>query len=172
MNLKVIDNFLDEKTFIEIKNNILGSNFPWYYSLSADNIKDDVSQLCHVFYNIDVDNRVNSDYFRLLNPIIKKLNAIGLVRIKANLTYPSKTVLKYHTDFNLKNLKTAIFYLNTNDGGTKIKNKIINSVENRMLVMNNDIPHAVIRHTDTKTARVVLVLNYFEGTGDVDGKVL
>ena len=50
-DIKVIDNFLDEKDFGRIKSMLNGSLFPWYYSptVVAQN-KDNQFQFCHMFY--------------------------------------------------------------------------------------------------------------------------
>ena len=45
----------------------------------------------------------------------------------------------YHID--MENVTTAIFYLNTNNGGTKFKT-FIKSRANRIVFFNSDHPHA------------------------------
>ena len=88
--MKIIDNFLDKKTFNIIKETMINPNFPWFYQKQSTFGWDGVAQLTHVFYTIDYGNknRVNSDMFTLMDPILKKLHAVGLIRVKANLTFP------------------------------------------------------------------------------------
>ena len=162
--MKIIDNFLDKKTFNIIKEAMINPNFPWFYQKQSTFGWDGVAQLTHVFYTIDHGNknRVNSDMFTLMDPILKKLHAVGLIRVKANLTFPCKNGGETHTDYEYKNAKTAVFYLNTNDGGTKVGNKIIKSKANRILIMPAKTPHSVIRHTDLKQGRFVINFNYFD----------
>ena len=54
---KVIDNFLDETYFNEIKQVILGDSFPWYYNDVITNTQDSQDKLyfTHSFYN-DLDS--------------------------------------------------------------------------------------------------------------------
>ncbi len=59
---------------------------------------------------------------------------------------------------------TAIFYINTNNGKTLIKenNKIkeISSLENRVVIFDGRLKHAGTTCTDAKN-RIVINLNYF-----------
>ena len=66
----------------------------------------------------------------------------------------------YHTDFPFE-CKTAIFYINSNNGLTLFKNgQIIESVENRMVIFNSQLEHTGTTSTDTKN-RIVVNFNYF-----------
>ena len=56
----------------------------------------------------------------------------------------------------------AILYMNSNDGGTWTEDDIINSVENRLLIMSGDVKHASITQTDEKV-RILYNINY-DGT--------
>ena len=84
---------------------------------------------------------------------------IPAVKINANLHYPDTGKQIVHTDFKFKNLLTSIYYINTNDGGTKIKNKVVQSIENRMVIFPCNTPHAVVRHTDSSIGRFVINFN-------------
>ena len=62
----------------------------------------------------------------------------------------------------LKQLTTAIFYANTNNGYTKFENGlIVESVANRMVFFSADMKHTGTSCTDEKT-RVVINFNYFK----------
>ena len=163
--MKVIDNFLDKKNFNAIKDIMMSPNFPWFYQKSSSYSWDGVSQLTHVFYTIDDGNktRVNTDRMDIIDPILRKLHAVGLVRVKANLTFPCVKEEETHTDYTYKHASTAVFYLNTNDGGTKVGKKIIKSKANRMLIMPANTPHSVVRHTDPRQGRFVINFNFFDG---------
>ena len=166
--MKIIDNFLEEKEFKKIQHTMMGVNFPWYYHEHSSYKGDGFSQLTYIFYNFEVPAKsagafsVTDVGLELLYPILKKLKAVALVRIKANLTFPNKEKPFMHTDFKFKGLKTAIYYLNTNNGGTKIKNKVVQSIENRMVIMSSNTSHATVRHTDTAIGRFVINFNYYE----------
>ena len=161
--MKIIDNFLEKEEFEKIQQTMMGMDFPWYYQKNSNDQKDGLSQLIHGFYNFKLSDRANSSFLKMLNPILKKLNAIGLIRIKANLTYPAQKYQEMHIDFPFKNVMTAIYYINSNNGGTKIKQKIVKSIENRIVIITGDTPHAVIRHTDNNVGRFVINFNYYSG---------
>ena len=58
--------------------------------------------------------------------------------------------------------KSAIFYINTNNGYTKYEdgNKVA-SVENRLVIAPNNLMHTNVSQTDIKN-RVVINLNYLD----------
>ena len=122
-DVTLIDNFLDNKSFLEINNKIMNDAFPWFWSEAI--VRDDEQssnlvenyQLTHVFYS---DNQVRSEYYNVLAPILNKLDCKGVNRIKANLNpFKGDSIRenKLHTD-NTWTPLTAIYYLNTNDGYT------------------------------------------------------
>jgi membrane peptidoglycan carboxypeptidase len=58
-------------------------------------------------------------------------------------------------------MKTSIFYINSNNGYTRFKNKkMIKSKENRLLSFNTDMEHTGSTCTD-ENVRIVINLNYF-----------
>ena len=159
--MKVIDNFLQIEDFKKIKETVCGINFPWYYNNFSSHKEDNIPMLNHIFYRYFEPNKVLSSYISLLDPLFNKLQITGLIRVKANLVFPSKQKEKEHIDYPFKNSSTAVYYLNTNNGGTKIKNKIINSKENRVLILDSNTPHTVIRQTDSEQGRFVININYY-----------
>ena len=65
-----------------------------------------------------------------------------------------------HVDF--KDCKTAIFYLNTNNGYTLFdKGDKIPSLENRVVEFDSNLKHCAVDHTDTKY-RIVINFNYLQ----------
>ena len=84
----------------------------------------------------------------------------GFYRVKANLTLKTSTPEKslFHSDY--KDMKTAIFYINTNNGYTEFKNGVIvNSVANRLCNFDSNLEHQGVTCTDEKR-RVVINFNY------------
>jgi hypothetical protein len=165
MNIKVIDNFLDFNNFKNIQHVLMRSaSFPWYYNDSVVfEEKNENYQFTHIFYN---KLTVQSSYYELLLPCIEKLNVFSLVRIKSNLI-PRTAVHKehgYHCDSrDTKNVhKTAVLYVNTNNGYTIFKNgdKVV-SIANRLVVFDSDVEHSGSSCTD-ENVRVVINFNYFE----------
>ena len=55
--------------------------------------------------------------------------------------------------------------MNTNNGGTWTADKVINSVENRLLIMSGDVEHSSISQTDEKL-RILYNINYDETTSN------
>jgi hypothetical protein len=172
----IIDNCLSNEDFSVIKTAMLGSDFPWYLcptkvlydekSLVEDKYN---YQFTHIFYN---NYTVRSDWFNMIAPLINLVvvpgKTIELVRIKANLLpathdiiqYDYHTDIEYSSDFDNVEKKTAVFYVNTNNGftifadGTKV-----NSVENRLVAFSADNEHTGTTCTDQRT-RCVINLNY------------
>lgn len=167
--MEIIDNFLNQEDLKNIRDYLISYNFSWHFlnskcseSLGAECSDDNNYQFCHMFYDDNQTNQYVSQYFSLLSPIIQKLNTKSLIRIKSNLSMKSDRLEKYcyHTDTNF-DCKTAIFYLNTNDGFTVFENgSKVESIENRILIFNSQLKHTGTTCTDQKF-RMVINFNYF-----------
>lgn len=170
MSIKVIDNFLSKKEHQDIKNIVCSNHFPWFLNVAVNDFNDknvvDVVeekynfQFTHMFYE---DFYPKSNYIDILLPIIKKINPSALIRIKANMNIITEKNIEhgFHIDFPFKNSKTAIYYLNSNDGYTIFKNgEKIMSVENRFIEFDSDILHSGSTQTDSQK-RVLINFNYF-----------
>jgi hypothetical protein len=160
--LKVKNNFLSKEIFSKIKKEFFEHfNFPWYY-LKHQVSKKDKPFFSHCFFQ---EEKINSPfYYKIINPIIDKLSAKKLYLIRANLILKNEKSLvsAFHTDLNFK-CKTAIYYVNSNNGGTLFKtNKEemeIKSEENKIVMFDSQILHAAKSQTDTDT-RIVININY------------
>jgi hypothetical protein len=169
--VKIIENFLPSIVHEGVKNVLLGSNFPWYFNntiLDLDTIdKDSITnfQFTHTFF---AEHTVHSpNYWGLVAPIIEYINPISLMRIKANLTTATENINEHgwHVDYkrpdydNSKHM-IGIYYVNSNNGKTILKNGTeINSVENRLAILNGDMLHTGTSCTDEKV-RCVINFNY------------
>jgi len=158
---QIKDNFINKKGLKLMVDTLTHYSFPWYYQNSvafANNIKDNHYYFTHLF----LVNNEKSSFFYLIEPVLKKLKIKKLIRIKANL-YPNlnkKIINDKHIDYNYKH-KGAIFYLNTNNGFTILKDNIkIKSVENRLLKFDPSIQHSSTHCTDEKI-RLNININYF-----------
>jgi hypothetical protein len=105
-----------------------------------------------------------------LNPLISKLDAKEIIRVKSNLNPHTniRYVFDWHVDFQetIANAKTAIYYVNTNNGVTILDGGIeIQSVANRILIFDRNITHTGTTCTDTKV-RCLINLNYIEYNND------
>jgi hypothetical protein len=167
LNYKIIDNFLEKDVFDNFKKIIFSSeNIPWYYKYGqtneSSNSEEDIGFFSLCFFSNFKEDFVFLNNF--LHLIYTKLNCRSLIKSKANLTLRgnNKNKLFFHTDYPY-NSYTAIFYLNTNNGATILDEKKqieINSIENRILIFDANINHAVKVQTDEKR-RIVLNINYF-----------
>jgi len=165
MDIEVIDNFLDKNSFENIKKLMLSEDFPWYYNSkkTCGYDFDENYQFCHYFYN---NHSIESpDTFKMLYPLISKINPFALVKIKANLTgkTPEHVDYGYHRDYVTDSkLYTAIYYINSNNGSTSFKDgPTVASKENRIVIFDSQIFHSGTSCTD-EGFRVLLNLNFYK----------
>jgi len=160
--MKVFDNFIDHKDFITLAKVVMEANFPWYFVNGKSELHDGDFQFTHLF--VDDGGKIVSKYFKILIPILKNLNVKKIYRIKANLTSKKEINKKslMHTDTSIENIKTAVFYCNTNNGSTLFQNgKKISSTANRIIIFDGHQKHCGVNCTD-ENVRVVININYFE----------
>ena len=171
--VEVIDNFLPSYHFKVLQSVMMGPHFEWYYNDTV--LLNDVDyngagryQFIHGFYSSPLispskGKEIKSDSFFLLDLILQKLDVKKLYRIKANLNPRTLFNVKtgYHVDESqLDPHKTAVYYINTNNGGTQFKKgKKIKSLANTMVIFDSHLLHAGITCTDEKR-RVVINFNY------------
>jgi len=155
--MKIIKNLLNKEDFLKIEQMFFHKNFPWYLIDGILNPKSKDTQLVHMFVD---KGKILSSYFENLYPIFKKLNITDLVRVKANLQLRTnyKNIGGFHIDY--KNIKTAVYYINTNNGTTIFKNgKKIKSEKNKIVIFDSNQQHSGTTCTD-KQVRIVLNINY------------
>ena len=157
---KVEDNYLTTDEHLVLKTIMEADTFPWYFNKGKVTRKEKLFdyQFVHIFYK---DNIVNSDFFHYLNPIVKKLQPLSLIRIKGNCTPISHKLVEFdkHSDQSFKS-KAAIYYLNDNDGYTMIGDKKVESKANRMVLFDADKEHYGTNSTNCNN-RMVINFNYF-----------
>lgn len=168
--MKIYKNFLNKESFLNIKDTLLSYDFPWFLNLKVVSEKDSLLnsklknydfQFCHIFY---IDQKINSQYYNLIAPLIDKIKPKSLLKIKANLLTKTHKHMEhgYHVDFNDKKITTGIFYLDDSNGYTKFKNgKKIKSSSNTYVEFNSSLEHTGATQTDEKT-RLVINFNYFK----------
>jgi hypothetical protein len=172
MTYQVIDNFLPSAEFDALQT-MLTLEFPWYYSdavVYGSDLKEKPHdfQMVHMFYK---DYGFNSHYANLVVPIVKKLDPYSLLKIKAKLigSTNSKIFHGYHTDITnpSPDTKTAVFYVNTNNGQTILKladgEVCVDSVANRLVMFDANTSHTGTTCTDKKV-RCLINLNYLTKT--------
>lgn len=159
----IVDNFLPKENFIRVKELLLSNDFPWFYYKNitfGNESKGPLFYMSHAFYN---NNQPNSSSYNFLKEnLLKFMNIKSLIRVKANF-YPNqsiKEINEMHKDYEFKH-KGAIFSINTNNGGTLLKDGTkIDSIENRMLFFDPSIEHDSENCTDQKV-RINININYF-----------
>ena len=171
--IQIFDDYLKKEDLNNLKELMLSDegNFQWYFSPCKVTDGDGIPQFCHVFYE---NCTINSDRFDFIEPLVKKINPVAIVRIKSNITMKTSSILTspLHCDIlpeiyesrdnvTLDNQRTGVFYLNTNNGYTFFDGgERVSSVENRLVVFPSSKRHAGTTNTDTDF-RCVINLNWF-----------
>ena len=159
--MKIIDNYLSQSDSDRISQYLTenSDHFPVYFRRDVSTPgSDDGMYFIHTFFNHEYGE---SQFLPIVIPLLNKLNAKTLLRVQYNL-YP-KTFFRHkhgwHTDFNIEN-KGLIYYLNTNNGRTDIRNVgRVKSVKNRALFFNPQDKHRSTTCTD-KHFRANIIINY------------
>ena len=153
-----------KKDFNDLKDILTSPKFPWYLNHGVSYIDDGLIQFTHTIYK---DNEFISSFtLGGLDIFKEKLQIVSLVRAKFNLLHRTENIIQHlpHTDLPspLDNLKTAILYLNTNNGYTQFESgEKISSVENRLIIFNAKEKHAGTTNSCKEPYRIVFNLNYF-----------
>jgi len=160
--IKIIDDFLPEEEFLNIKNLMESREFPWYFNRSKIFIGDNKGQHVHVFFK---HGQRNSEYLEMWNNFMRKIEATQCYRIKANMTLKSSSQIADDTDWHIDDqgdaLKTAVFYINTNDGYTELESGVrVGSVANRACIFDSTLKHRGVGHTSPDHHRIVVNFNY------------
>lgn len=161
----VLNDVLPEPELRQMQHTMITSSaFPWYYNanINFDDDPEGYFQFTHVFYQ---NFAPSSEFYPVITKLISILNLRSLIRIKANLLTSTPAIVehRFHRDFPERNsgTKSAIFYLNTNDGYTKFEDgQKIESVENRLVIFDGDLLHTGSTCTD-QNVRVVINFIYF-----------
>mgnify|MGYP003678186823 FL=1 len=172
--MKIIKNALPKEEFLKIQNLLESDEIPWYYNkeqVEKKDVKqlydgytsDNESYFSHQFYSNDMPS---SSFYTNILPLINFIKPISLINVRANLNVNKNRInfSGWHRDMyrnNKFNHNTAIFYINTNNGYTELKNnRKINSEDNKLLIFDSKELHRAHQQTDTDR-RVVINLNYF-----------
>tara|TARA_R100001443_G_scaffold80548_1_gene87555 strand:+ start:30 stop:512 length:483 start_codon:yes stop_codon:yes gene_type:complete len=157
--MNIYKNFIDKNYSNKIYKTLLNVNFPWYYiPHQVSTNKKDTSYMRHTFV---LNGKKNSSAMSLIEPILYKLKAKKVLNVRANLCFKRPSYCSWHVDKFTNNLKhkTAIYYVNSNNGYTEFKNKKIKCEKNKIVIFDADKKHRAIGQTD-KDARVVINFNY------------
>jgi hypothetical protein len=163
MTYKIIDNFLDEELYELISQDLKSSNVPWYlrekdvtYSNTPKN-KNGYFSFCY-YNDFKPDHEL---FYTHMGPVLKKLNVLSLLQIRANLTFRDQDSkeCEYHIDCDSDKLTTAILYLTSCNAKTVLlinnKEVFIDSVENRIVLFPAKTQHKVIYQTDVHKRYII-----------------
>ena len=174
-DIKIIDNYLSKREHQSILKFVFSSEMTWNYGnvLPVEESENDLYSLSEKTpskynfqnYHIIYDRVLYTQFYKeIAGPVLGKLNPDALVKVKLNLTHCSETVMEhgFHCDNNYKNCKTAIYYLNDNDGYTIFENgEKVESISNRLVMFPTYMKHSGTTCTNSN-ARIVLNINYFK----------
>jgi hypothetical protein len=178
-NLLIFDDFLSEEElghFDFMKSRF----FPWGFSEHSDMDGDNNPQFVHIFCQ-NTGNFFHTQEFEMLHPLIQRMQVSSIISIKANLTTRANVDNRHglwHVDREMSALPphygdvvhTAVFYLNTNNGGTELEDgTFVESVRNRCIVFPSKFQHRAVRHTIGDYQRIVVNINYIPFIGPING---
>ena len=178
--MKIEDDFLDQREFDKLQTLMMGALLDWHYADGIDfgvldsdgkiiypnEVDKNKFQFAHIFY---FQQAPSSPFCENLAPMIDKLNALSLFRIKANLLTKTPNIIEnaFHVDMTevpeekAKQLTISIFYVNTNNGYTEFEDGTkVESVANRLITFPANLRHRGTSCTDEKR-RIVINFNYF-----------
>ena len=162
MTLEIVDNFLDQDYFDFVSGNILSCNFPWLYESKVANVDEDKDEDYYFTHRLYEDFEPRSSFFNELLPFFEQLKVKALIRARILLysNQGKQIIHDKHIDYHYEH-KTALFYLNTNNGFTELEDGTkIESVANRLAIFDGSKPHNSSTCTDAKV-RSLLSINYF-----------
>ena len=163
--MKVVDDFLPSYQFKQLQSIVLSRGLHWQFEEGIVATNDGQYQFTHVLFDIRYGG-VISEYYSVFDVVQQKLGVKKLDRIKLNLN--PKTVFHrkggYHTDLpksnQLQHQKTAVLYINTNNGWTQFKKGgRVKSVANRIVICDNNLEHTGVTCTK-ENRRVIVNFNY------------
>ena len=152
MDVNVIDDFLPQKDFEEVRDlMVFNDTFPWYFQKEVNSMGTNCDKDfwnwygTHTFYVNDFPESKNYPmlYDKFI-PCFKEMNIYRtLLRIKGNF-YPHTETLREHAphiDYEYSHVG-ALYSLNTCDGFTKLYDGTkVDSVANRILIFDASTIH-------------------------------
>jgi|TARA_X000001036_G_C20657376_1_gene797531 hypothetical protein len=161
--VNIVDNYLTDREFSELKKVIWDPSFPWHFNQIITMEEPEETgeyYMTHVFYN--QRQNFQSQYFPLVYDLLNKIQPKALIRVKANLYLNmGKGVVEHapHTDYSFSH-NGGVFSMNTCDGYTKQGDEKADSVENRLVTFDAGVKHQSTSVSNTKV-RMNININYF-----------
>ena len=157
--IQIIDNFLPEEEFKSIQSFMMGGEFRWFYGDGRAYNDDGKYLMIHMFFQPEVGS--NSEHINMWNTFMQQVGAKKCYRIKANLTFKTSTIEPAPFHYDYKDMKTAIFYINTNNGYTEFESGVrVESVANRVCIFDSNLEHRGTTHSEGGNQRITVNFNY------------
>jgi hypothetical protein len=143
--MNLIENFLEYDQASEVFDTITSGDFPWYRNGHIVVHEENLCQMVHTIYK---DNHINSSFFPLANNIItefqKKVDVkiVNIDRIKINLIHQLYHKAEWvenlkHTDSDLDDRISLIYYVLNSDGDTTFYDDLGNVTHKIAPIYNN-----------------------------------
>tara|TARA_B100000945_G_C20352248_1_gene582853 strand:- start:98 stop:604 length:507 start_codon:yes stop_codon:yes gene_type:complete len=166
--IEVFDNFLEEDIFKDLERRFCVDYVEWHFNSHVVFPWDEDDLNNFQFVNsIYANGSPQNEHYNAILPLFDKLEVKFPLRAKLNLQTRTSEIISrsFHSDMGdtLSDdipYKTAIYYLNTNDGYTEFETgEIVESVANRVVIFEGNQNHRGTTCTNQKT-RIVLNINY------------
>ena len=164
--MQIIENILNEEDFKDLSQFYNSYNCPWYYNNQVNQFANNNFYFTQLMFE---NGQWQTDWAeKYITNISKKLTSvlnsnIEILRAKSNLfvNRNKKINCGFHTDFlNEENYYTLVYYINTNNGGTQIKDgEFYPSIANAGLLFYGNVLHESVTQTDTPI-RLNLNINF------------
>jgi len=166
--MNVFDDFLPQKDASAIQSYMMSEHFPWFYSSDDPSTKYE-----HIFYaakgeNPEPDREVTAGTALILDPLMAALKVSKPFVVKAVSLAKTHNIIQQ--EYTTSTRKTAIYYVNSNDGVLEIAdsntsyspdNIKIESLANSIAVLDEGIKYRGSTCTD-KGRRVFIRVEYEE----------
>jgi len=168
---EIIDNFLPEIVCQQLNDILFHPNgdSKIQFSYVADvNVSSKKNQFAFGRLLIDQSKPVVEGADQIILPIMAELckrikSGVTVYRGKVNLftRTPENEGLGMHCDLNTPDYKTIIYYVNDNNGGTRLHDgTFIQQKKNRALIIHGKVLHETVTQTDANI-RVNININYY-----------
>ena len=145
--IEVSDNFLDNRDFKSLQNEVMSNTFNWYYqSSTCPMIGEDAPYFVNIIY--DGKGAVHPIFLKAIERGISQflsgysLDEVLRCRVNCNLQSLVENVI--HTDHTDSDVYSLFVYMNNSDGQTHIKHDEVLDIdprENRALMFTSNIEH-------------------------------
>ena len=160
--IEIRDNFLTDDEF-KVVTEILNPKFvPWSFQPVVPDEESNVDKTDNFQFSYTI--LPETLYYPCLVALFDKMDMEVHFRLKVNLNPKAPEIIEhgYHIDLPLPQSKTAVFYLNTNNGYTAFETgEKVESVANRLVKFPCNTKHTGTSCTDQRY-RMVINLNYIE----------